>query len=198
MIMFGQFLFLILTYLISAIPFGLLFSLFFSKTDIRQYGSKNIGATNVSRVLGKKLGLLTLIFDALKGALMVISAKLLFVKANQLHFYLILVGSVAILAHIFPIYLNFKGGKGVATSLAVLVALDFPIGLLAICFWILAYLIFRISSVSSLVAVFSSALSCLVYNTPTSQIIFSWLLFFLIFYRHKDNLVRLAKGTESS
>jgi len=90
--MFGQFLFLILTYLISAIPFGLLFSLFFSKTDIRQYGSKNIGATNVSRVLGKKLGLLTLIFDALKGALMVISAKLLFVKANQLHFYLILVG----------------------------------------------------------------------------------------------------------
>lgn len=196
MILIGQIVFLIITYFFAAIPFGLLISKFFAKTDIRQHGSGNIGATNVARIVGKKLGLLTLILDGFKGALMVIAARFIFQSASFLHLYLVIIAMVAVLAHIFPIYLSFKGGKGVATSLAVLIALDFPIGFLAICFWIMTYAAFRISSISSLVAVFSSAIASLAFETPVSQIIFCWLLFCLILYRHKENLLRISRGEE--
>lgn len=197
MILLGQIIFSILTYFTAAIPFGLLLAKYFAKTDIRKHGSGNIGATNVARVIGKKLGLMTLLLDGLKGALMVIIARFAFHNVNNLHGFLVIVASLAVLAHIFPIYLNFKGGKGVATSLAVLIALDFPIGFLAICFWILTYIAFRISSVASLVAILSSAISSLAFDTPVSQLIFCWFLFFLILYRHKENLLRLISGEEN-
>ena len=135
--------FLIFCYFISSIPFGLVLSKFFAKTDIRELGSKNIGATNVTRILGKKLGFLTLILDGLKGAVMIVVARFIFSETTNLHFYLVMICFVAVVGHIYPIYLNFKGGKGVATFIASILALDFSVGFLAICFWILSFCLFR-------------------------------------------------------
>lgn len=191
-----QILFLILTYFIAAIPFGLVLAKTFAGKDIRQFGSKNIGATNVARIVGKKLGFLTLILDGLKGAIMVIVARFSFYDVSNLHLYLVLVGAISVVAHIYPIYLDFKGGKGVATAIAVLFALDFTVGFLAICFWIMSFCLFRISSISSLVAVFSSIILSSTYDAPASQIAFCWFLFALIFIRHKENMVRLLTGEE--
>ncbi len=196
MIIFYQFLFLIITYFISAIPFGLLLTKTFAGKDIRKYGSKNIGATNVTRIAGKKLGFLTLILDGLKGAVMVIVARFAFVSSGHLHLFLVLVSAVAVVAHIYPVYLDFKGGKGVATAIAVLFALDSAVGFLVICFWIMGFALSRISSIASLTAIFSSILLSFGYEAPMSQIIFCCFLFILIVIRHKENLLRLLSGEE--
>ena len=193
---FFQILFLVLTYFIAAIPFGLVLSKVFAGKDIREYGSKNIGATNVARVVGKKLGFLTLVLDGLKGAFMIMIARFAFYDSSNLHLFLSLVGAVAVVGHVYPIYLNYKGGKGVATAIAVLLALDLAVGFLVICFWIMSFCLFRISSVSSMIAIFSSIILSSTYGAPTSQIIFCTLLFFLIVVRHKENIARLLMGEE--
>lgn len=196
MINFLAILFLAATYFVAAIPFGLILSKVYAKKDIRQHGSKNIGATNVARVLGKKLGFITLILDALKGALMVIIARFLFVDLSNLHLFLVIVGFVAVLAHIFPVYLQFKGGKGVSTAIAVVFALDPMVGFLVICIWILSFLVLKISSVSSLSAIFSALIFSWFYDAPSSQIILCLLLNLVICYRHKENIQRLINGEE--
>ncbi|MBU6140823.1 MAG: glycerol-3-phosphate 1-O-acyltransferase PlsY [Proteobacteria bacterium] len=196
MIFFYQFLFLILTYFVAAIPFGLVLTKIFAKKDVREFGSGNIGATNVVRVAGKKIGLLTLVLDGLKGAIMVVIARFAFFDVSGLHIFLVLVGAVSVLAHIYPIYLNFKGGKGVATTLAVLLALDPNIGLFVILIWAITFAIFRTSSISSITAIFSSIILSICYGTSFSQILFCVLLFALILYRHKENLLRLKSGEE--
>ena len=124
MIFILQLLFLAVTYFICAIPFGLVITRAFLKQDIRDSGSGNIGATNVTRIGGKKLGALTLVLDGAKGALMVIFGRFLFNDVTHLHLFLVLISMVAVLAHIYPVYLNFKGGKGVATALAVAVLVN--------------------------------------------------------------------------
>ena len=189
-------LFLGLTYAIAAIPFGLVLAKIFAKKDIREFGSKNIGATNVARVIGKKLGFATLILDGLKGAIMVIIARFTFYEMQNLHLFLVLVAAVAVLGHVYPIYLNFKGGKGVATAIAVLFALDVSVGFLVICFWILSFCLFRISSISSIIAIFSSIIISTSFGAPGSQIAFCWFLSLLILVRHKENIVRLIAGEE--
>ena len=191
-----QLLFLGLTYAIAAIPFGLVLAKIFAKKDIREFGSKNIGATNVARVIGKKLGFATLILDGLKGAIMVIIARFTFYELENLHLFLVLVAAVAVLGHVYPIYLNFKGGKGVATAIAVLFALDVSVGFLVICFWILSFCLFRISSVSSIIAIFSSIIISTSFGAPGSQIAFCWFLSLLILVRHKENIIRLITGEE--
>ena len=198
MISLNQFVFLLVTYAISAIPFGLVLAKFFAKIDIREMGSKNIGATNVTRVLGKKLGFLTLILDGLKGAIMVIIARFNFGEIEDLHMFLVLVAAVAVVGHIFPIYLRFKGGKGVATAIAVLFALDFGVGLLATSFWIMSFCLLRISSISSIVAIFSSIVISSHFDAPISQIILCWFLSILILIRHKENIMRLLIGEEKT
>jgi glycerol-3-phosphate acyltransferase PlsY len=196
MIFFYQFLFLVITYLIASIPFGLLLGKVFAKVDIRELGSKNIGATNATRILGKKLGFLTLILDSFKGMLMVIIARFSFYEINNLHLFLVLVSFVSIFSHIYPVYLKFKGGKGVATAIGTIMALDFSVGVLAICFWILTFVSFRISAVASLVAIFSTTIFSTAYDAPFSQIIFCWAVFLLIFVRHKENIIRILTGEE--
>ena len=196
MIYFYQLIFLIATYLICAIPFGLLFSKIFAKTDIRNLGSGNIGATNVTRILGKKLGIFTLLCDSGKGMIMVIIGRFTFVEADGLHNFLVLVSLVGICAHIFPIYLNFKGGKGIATTIGCLIALDFNVGMLAIFFWILSFMAFRISAVASLIAIFSTTIFSTAYDAPILQIIFCWIIFAIIFYKHKENIIRILTGEE--
>lgn len=198
MILLYQFLFLALTYSISAIPFGLVLAKLCGKIDIREVGSKNIGATNVTRVLGKKLGFLTLLLDGLKGAVMVIIARFSFAEVENLHLFLALVSAVAVVAHIYPVYLRFKGGKGVATSIATLFAIDFKVGFLVTCFWIMSFFLFRISSVASLLAIFSSIVLSMRYEAPSAQIVLCCFLSILILIRHKENIVRLLTGEEKS
>ena len=191
-----QLLFLGSTYAIAAIPFGLVLAKIFAKKDIREFGSKNIGATNVARVIGKKLGFATLILDGLKGAIMVIIARFTFHDIQNLHLFLVLVAAVAVIGHVYPVYLNFKGGKGVATAIAVLFALDISAGFLVICFWIISFCLFRISSISSIIAIFSSIIISTYFGAPVSQIGFCWFLSLLILARHKENIARLITGEE--
>ncbi len=186
-----QLLFLLLTYLVAAIPFGLVLAKIFAKTDIRQLGSKNIGATNVTRILGKKLGFFTLVLDGAKGALMVVIARFLFQDLSNLHLFLVFVSGVAVIAHIYPVYLAFKGGKGVATAIAVLLALDSLVGFFVACFWIISFCLFRVSAIASLTAILSSIILSYFFGAPISQIVFCCFLFVLILFRHKENISRL-------
>ena len=196
-LIFQQIFFLLLAYLISSIPFGLLLSKIFAKTDIRKHGSGNIGATNVARTLGKKLGILTLLLDGAKGALMVIIARFSFAQLNHLHFYLVIVSFVVIVGHIYPVYLRFKGGKGVATTLATILALNITSGFIACCLWVLVFSYCRISAVASLVAIFSTIMTSYSNNAPIEEIILTIVIFLLILYRHKENLTRLLLGKEN-
>lgn len=196
--MLYQLLFLVLTYLTCAIPFGLVLGKVFAGVDVRQSGSKNIGATNVTRVVGKKLGLATLLLDGLKGAIMVIIAKLIFADAQNIDTIVALVVAIAVIGHIFPIYLKFKGGKGVATTLAVLFAIDWQLGLGAGLTWLAVFALFRISSISSILAVFSSIIFSCLLQSSISQIIVCSFLFLLVLIRHKENIMRLKEGKESS
>lgn len=187
----SQLLFLILTYLIASIPFGLLLSLIFAKKDIREFGSKNIGATNVTRVLGKKLGLATLILDGVKGAVMVLIAGFLFVDLNNLNNFLYLVAFMAILGHVFSIYLKFKGGKGVATTIATLLALDLTLGMLVIAVWLGVFVLFRISAISALSAIFAGFIFVIFAQYSNFEIIFMFVVLALIVIRHKTNIKEL-------
>lgn len=192
-----QFLFLGATYFVAAIPFGLLLTQKYLGQDVRKSGSGNIGATNVARVAGKKLGAITLLLDALKGVVMVITARFFFYYVDNLHLLLVLVCTVAVLAHIYPVYLDFKGGKGVATAIAVLLALDPAVGFLAIVFWIMAFLMFRISAIASLSSILSAIFTSVHFGAPKSQIVLCIFLFILISIRHKENILRILMGEEN-
>lgn len=196
MVFIFQFLFLVATYFVASIPFGLVLTKYYLKQDIRLSGSGNIGATNVTRLGGKKLGFMTLILDGLKGMLMIFFARFFFYFTDHLHAYLGLVAFVAVLGHIYPYYLKFKGGKGVATALFCLLALDPAVGFLVVAFWIMTFVMFRISSVASIIAIASSIILSNNYDAPTSQIVLCVALTILITVRHKENLLRLMLGEE--
>ncbi len=191
-----QLLFLVLTYFVAAVPFGLVLAKIFGKEDIRQVGSGNIGATNVARVLGKRLGLATLILDGVKGAIMVIIARYLFANVQFLSVFLSFVGAVAVVAHIFPIYLQFKGGKGVATTLAVLLAINPIIGLLSCSAWFIIFAFTRISAIASVASMLITVGFTFYYNAFAEEILLAIFLTILIFIRHKENIDRILKGTE--
>ncbi len=197
MIYFYLTLYLTTTYLVASIPFGLILGKKFAKQDVRNSGSGNIGATNVTRVAGKKIGAITLILDALKGMLMVILARFLFVDAKFLHIFLVLTAFVAVLGHIFPVYLKFKGGKGVATSIAVIIALNPIIGLLTILSWLITFLIFKVSAVSSIFSILIATILSIFMSDPLSQTVAFVTIFLLILFRHKENLSRLKSGKEN-
>ena len=167
-----QIIFLLITYLITSVAFGLFLGKIFAKIDIREHGSKNISATNVARVINKKLGLATLLLDGLKGGAMVIIARLIFYNSDNLEIFLIIVAAIAVIGHIFPIYLKFKGGKGVATSIATIIALDPYIGVAISLIWIVAFILFRISAISSLMAIFSAIIISIFYNSMAYNIFY--------------------------
>lgn len=195
---FGLILFFVFTYLIASIPFGLVLSKIFSKTDIRNHGSKNIGATNVTRVLGKKLGFCTLMLDALKGIIMIILAKLILSPSPFiLERVLILTALIAVIGHIFPIYLKFKGGKGVATTIAVILAINPLLGLCCIIIWIAIFLLTRISAIASISSILAVTLFTIYDYTNPEQILLLTTLSILILARHKENITRLKNGKEN-
>jgi len=177
-------------YLLGSVPFGLVMARLFGLGNLRDIGSGNIGATNVLRTGNKLAAFLTLILDSGKGAIAVFVARSLAPEdAVQL------AALAAFLGHCFPVYIAFKGGKGVATFLGVLLAISFPIGLAACATWLVTAVITRISSLSALVAAGTSALWAYFLDQP--QLVGLCLgLAVLIFYRHSANIGRIIAGTE--
>ena len=179
----------ILSYLIGSIPFGFLLTKFFLKKDIRNIGSGNIGATNVLRTGNKSIGYATLIFDIIKAVIPII-----YLKLNYTDY--ILVASLCIfLGHVFPIWLKFKGGKGVATYVGILFSINLYIGLVFIGVWFVTFLISKYSSLSSLFASLSVPIYLFIF-TNHSFIFFS-IMFILIFFTHRENIKRLKNKEES-
>jgi len=180
----------ILGYLLGSIPFGLLLTRLAGYGDIRQVGSGNIGATNVLRTGSKGLAALTLLLDLGKGAAAVIIAHGWGPQAA------LFAAGCVILGHMFPVWLGFRGGKGVATALGVLIPLAWPVALIAIILWIATVLLFHYSSLAALVAAIASAgFAPLIVDTRTALVIAG--IAFLIIVRHHSNIRRLIAGTES-
>ena len=180
----------IYSYLLGSIPFGLIFSKIFLKKDIRQSGSGNIGATNVLRSGGKVLGFLTLIMDGLKSYL----AVMITIRFFSDYFFLSAI--LVFLGHLFPIWLKFKGGKGVATYLGILFGLNFSYALVFILSWLTIMFTTKYVSLSSLV----SSLIVLLLNIYLEGFNKSFMLFLfllLIIYSHRTNIERLKSSTEN-
>ncbi len=187
----------ILGYLIGAIPFGLVIGKMVG-TDVRAEGSKNIGATNVNRVLGKKLGLLTLVCDCLKGFLpMFISAALLS-EGDSRELIISATGIAAVVGHMFPIYLKLKGGKGVATGLGVFLYLSPLAIVISLVVFIAAVALSGFVSVGSLLA--SGLIPLWLYFLGASKmtIVVAAVVACLIWLKHHENIGRLLQGTEKS
>ena len=178
-----------ISYLLGSIPFGLLLTKFFLNKDIRNIGSGNIGATNVLRSGSRLLGYTTLILDILKAVVPVI-----YIKFNHADF--IYISSLSVfLGHVFPIWLKFKGGKGVATYVGILFSINLIYGLFFGITWILIFLISKYSSLASLVGSLSIPIYLLIFNE--NQILFFVIMFVLIFYTHRENIKRLKNKEES-
>ena len=174
----------------GSIPFGYLLTKIFLKKDIRDIGSGNIGATNALRTGNKLIGYSTLTLDVLKAVLPVI-----FIKFNYPEY--IYVSSLSVfIGHVFPLWLKFKGGKGVATYVGILFCINVLFGLLFISTWLLLYFIFKYSSLSSLLATLSIP-AYILFFLSGQNIIFFLVTFVLIFYTHRKNVKRLINKEES-
>ena len=181
---------LLYSYCLGSIPFGLIITKIFLDQDIRDVGSGNIGTTNVLRTGKKSLAIATLIFDVLKGYLSVIIALKYF---NDLIYFSAL---ICFIGHIFPIWLKFKGGKGVATYLGIILALSFKFGIIFAVTWLLISFIFKYSSLASMIgALIVFAYSTILDNTVLS--VFLFISFIIILYTHRENIVRLKDSKET-
>ena len=180
----------VLAYLLGSIPFGLVITRAFGLGDLRAIGSGNIGATNVLRTGNKGAAAATLVLDAGKGAVAVLVARHLAGESAAL-----VAGFAAFLGHIFPVWLGFRGGKGVATFLGTMLALAWPVGIAACLTWLATAFAFRRSSLAALVAAASTPLWLWLFGRPDAI----WLgvaLAVLVFVRHHANIRRLLDGTE--
>jgi glycerol-3-phosphate acyltransferase PlsY len=178
-------------YLLGSIPFGLLLTRMAGLGDIRKIGSGNIGATNVLRTGNKGLAFATLLLDGGKGAVAVLLARALWFDPRLA----IIAGACAFLGHLFPVWLKFKGGKGVATALGTWLALAWPIGVLACLTWLVVALIFRYSSLSALLTVALAPVYAIWLGTPL-LVWFGIGVAVLVWIRHHENIRRLLKGEE--
>ena len=189
--------FVVCAYLLGSVSFAVLMSKAFSLPDPRTYGSNNPGATNVLRSGKKAAAALTLLGDAAKGWLAVVLAQHFAPHDEK---YLTLVAAVVLavfLGHVFPIFLRFKGGKGVATALGVLLALSVWLGLATLATWLLVALVFRLSSLSALVAAAGAPVYALLLGLPHEWALASGIMSLLLFWRHKSNIQNLLAGKES-
>ena len=179
-----------ISYLMGSIPFGYIFTKIFLKKDIRDIGSGNIGATNALRTGNKLLGYSTLIFDVLKAVVPILIIKFNYPEFIFLSSLLIFVG------HVFPVWLNFKGGKGVAVYVGILFSLNYILVLIFAFFWFVILIIFRFSSLSSLTASLIIPFYQFLF-IDNNNYYFYIIMFILIFYTHRENIKRLINNTES-
>ncbi|MEM7617704.1 MAG: glycerol-3-phosphate 1-O-acyltransferase PlsY, partial [Pseudomonadota bacterium] len=183
------------SYLIGSVPFGLLITKIAKTQDIRTIGSGNIGATNVLRTGSKKLALFTLILDGSKGILAVFVSKIFYSNeiinffGAELNFVIIII-ITAMIGHCYPIWLKFKGGKGVATALFSLLIYNYIIALITAIIWIISFKITKLSSAASLSAFFFLPIICLLITSSYEQATLCILITLIIFIRHKDNIIR--------
>ena len=181
-------------YLAGSIPFGVIITSLVAGKDVRASGSGNIGATNVARVAGKKLGALVLLLDAAKGSLPVLLGLWLAPEAPLLH---VAIAAAAFLGHVFPVWLKFKGGKGVATALGVLlVLLPMPAGI-GFATWVIVLALTRISSIGSLLGALLAIISSFVLGAPLQYSLLGVGLLLAMVWTHRGNLQRIAKRTEN-
>ena len=178
------------SYLLGSIPFGILVSKVFGLGNLRDIGSGNIGATNVLRTGNKLAALITLILDGLKGVLVVVVARFISEDAA------ITASIFVIIGHIYPVWLRFSGGKGVATFIGAILALSFVTGLLVCFIWIIIALIFRYSSLSAIVSSASAPIGIFLFYDNEALLV-TLFMTVLIWYRHKDNIRRLIDGSEA-
>ena len=190
MLNFELFLIILVSYLFGSIPFGLILTKIFLKKDIREIGSGNIGATNVLRAGNKILGYSTLVLDILKAVLPILYIKFF------MNDYLYISALSIFIGHVFPIWLKFKGGKGVASYLGILCCLDIFTALIFGVVWISIFILFKFSSLSSLLASLTIPIFHFFYNS-NSDYYFYFMMFILIFFTHRENIKRLRNNTES-
>ena len=190
--LFGPVAAILLGYLLGSIPFGLLLTRLAGLGDVRAIGSGNIGATNVLRTGRKGLAAATLLLDAAKGAAAVLIVQALWPDMGQL---MPLAGLSAFLGHLFPLWLGFRGGKGVATLIGVVAALVWPAALVVAAVWILALLLTRYSSVGGMAAAVSAPIAAALFDRVDMAILFAGFAL-LILWKHRANLGRLFRGTE--
>ena len=180
----------IISYLMGSIPFGFILTKIFLKKDIREIGSGNIGATNALRTGNKLIGYSTLLLDVIKAILPVI-----YVKIN--HQELIYIASLcAFLGHVFPVWLKFKGGKGVATYVGILFTINILLGFIFCVSWLLIFLVSKYSSLSSLIGSLTIPVY-IFFNDQKINALFFGIMFVLIFYTHRENIKRLKNKEES-
>ena len=192
-----EFLLVFVSYLVGSIPFGLVLGKFIG-IDVRSAGSGNIGATNVNRLLGKKMGMLTLLADALKAVLPMVFAAWIFKDHSEVDFWIVLTGGAAFLGHLYPVYLRFQGGKGVATALGVFLYLAPVAVLAAAAFFVLLVLVTGYVSLGSLGAAALLPVVLWLTKEPGGTV---WLAAFvgcLIWIKHKENIYRLLRHEENN
>tara|TARA_Y100000816_G_C26022820_1_gene535151 strand:+ start:395 stop:976 length:582 start_codon:yes stop_codon:yes gene_type:complete len=186
----SAFLIILVSYIFGSIPFGYVFTKIFLKKDIRDIGSGNIGATNVLRTGNKLIGYLTLFFDVLKSVIPVIYIKFFFPDY-------IFVSSLSVfIGHVFPVWLNFKGGKGVASYVGILFCINFILGLNFIFIWLIIFVIFKYSSLSSILSSLCIPITYY-FIIDNNNYYFFIIMFILIFFTHRSNIKRLINGNET-
>ena len=180
---------LALGYLFGSVPFGLLLTRATGKGDIRNLGSGNIGATNVLRTGSKLLAALTLILDCLKATVAILLAMRLFGEESA-----IFAATGALIGHLYPVWLGFRGGKGAATFFGILIALLWPAALIYAAVWLLLLLTIRISSVAGMAAAVSAPATALIIEPPLFPMLLGFAV--LVLWKHRENILRLYRGTE--
>ena len=180
----------IISYLMGSIPFGLILTKVFLKKDIREIGSGNIGATNALRTGNKLIGYSTLILDVLKAVIPVLYIKINFTDAVYIS------ALCAFIGHVFPVWLKFKGGKGVATYVGILFSLNIIFGLVFGICWLIIFFISKYSSLSSLIGSLSIAVYILIFER-SENVFFYVIMFILIFFTHRENIKRLKNKEET-
>ena len=188
-------------YFLGSIPFGLILTKISGLGDIRKIGSGNIGATNVLRTGNKKIALFTLLLDGGKGAVAIYLITIILPKIfdnnfDMVEFYQCTVAISAVVGHCFPIWLRFKGGKGVATGFGVILSLNLNIGIVALLIWVLIAKVFKISSMSALIAYFLIPILMFYYETEFIYFLSSFIISLICFVQHRENIKRLINRSE--
>ncbi len=194
----------ILAYLLGSIPTAYWYGTGFYGIDIRQHGSKNAGATNTFRVLGKNAGIVVLLIDVLKGWVATSLALGLYylhqISASQMEDWKLIFGILAVVGHLFPVFSHFKGGKGVATLCGMLISINLQVALSCMGVFLLAFLIFHFVSLSSMLAALTFPVMMLFEvfgREKTATIIFAVAIFLLVVFMHRKNIKRILAGQES-